>query len=116
MRSFSWILPVLFLFAAASPAAALPALYAAGSVRHAIRLPDGSIIVTGYFTTVGETARPGIAKLLPNGQLDEDWTASGFALPAVRSPTPVFRKRGSNFSACRPAISCSRRASTSREP
>lgn len=79
MRSFSWILPVLFLFVAASPAAALPALYAAGSARHAIRLPDGSIIVTGYFTTVGETARPGIAKLLPDGQLDEEWMASGLA-------------------------------------
>src|SRR5258708_1084187 len=58
----------------------LPVLYSPGSVTHALRLPDGSIIVTGYFPSVGETARAGIAKLGADGQLDTAWTAPG--LPA----------------------------------
>ena len=77
----------LIVLAGASAAHALPSLYTAGSVRQALRLPDGSMVITGYFTAVGEIPRAGIAKLSAAGQLDPNWTApglpAGFASQAV---------------------------------
>lgn len=86
MRSFRWVLlGVALLTWTAAPA--LPALYAAGAVTRALRLPDGSIVATGTFTSVGEIPRAGIARLAPQGALDPVWTGSGlpanFALQVV---------------------------------
>jgi len=86
MRRLSGMLAALILLAP-PPVASAPALYAVGPVAHAVRLPDGSIIVAGQFTTVGEAPRAHIAKLSPEGQLDPSWTAPdlapGFAAQAV---------------------------------
>jgi hypothetical protein len=54
-----------------------PALYTAASVTQALRLPDGSLILAGNFTTVGEVARAGLAKLNAAGQLDATWNPAG---------------------------------------
>jgi len=67
----------------AIPAAATPLppmLYSAGTVRQALRLPDGSVIVAGYFTSVGEVPRSGLAKLAPDGQLDGAWAPPDLSL------------------------------------
>jgi len=56
-----------------------PKLYAAAAVTQALRLPDGSLIIAGNFTSVGEVARPGLAKLDANGQLDPTWNPAGLA-------------------------------------
>ena len=67
------------LFARADSAVASipPGLYAAASVTQALRLPDGSLIIAGNFTTVGEVARAGLAKLDASGQLDTTWNPAG---------------------------------------
>ena len=75
LRAFA----LLLAFASAPAALAAPSLYAAGSVKQALRLTDGSVIITGYFTAVGEVPRAGIAKLSAAGQLDPTWTAPGLA-------------------------------------
>jgi hypothetical protein len=54
-----------------------PSLYAAGSVTQTLRLPDGSLIIAGNFTAVGEVPRAGLAKIDANGQLDSSWNPSG---------------------------------------
>ena len=84
-RGFASLFVCLAGMAAAAPAP--PALYAAGTVRQALRLPDGSVIIAGYFTSVGEVPRAGVAKLAPDGQLDAAWAppaiSLGFASQAV---------------------------------
>ncbi|MEO6689770.1 MAG: Ig-like domain repeat protein [Dokdonella sp.] len=39
-----------------------------------VRLPDGSIVLGGYFSSVNGADRKNIAKLRPDGTLDPDWT------------------------------------------
>jgi hypothetical protein len=80
MRNFRWVLLVAALLPLAA-AQAVPGLYSAGTVAHALRLPDGSTIATGSFTSVGEVPRAGVARLTPQGALDAAWTGSG--LPAI---------------------------------
>ena len=82
------LLALLCWLATLSPiAGATPLLYAPAQVRHALRLPDGSLIATGNFTAVGETPRAGIAKLTAAGELDPAWNPpglpDGFAAQAV---------------------------------
>jgi hypothetical protein len=60
-------------------AATPPSLYAAASVTQALRLPDGSLIIAGNFTSVGEVARAGLAKIDVSGQLDPTWNPAGLA-------------------------------------
>jgi len=56
-----------------------PALYSAASVTQSLRLPDGSLIIAGNFTTVAEVPRAGLAKLDAAGQLDATWNPAGLA-------------------------------------
>jgi hypothetical protein len=65
--------------AGATSANTPPVPYTAASVKQALRLPDGSLIVAGNFTTVGEVARNGLAKLGADGQLDSTWNPAGLA-------------------------------------
>jgi len=88
LRLFRWFASLFVCLtgmAAATPPP--PNLYAAGTIRQALRLADGSAIVAGYFTSVGEVPRAGLAKLAPDGQLDSDWAppdlSLGFASQAV---------------------------------
>jgi len=60
-----------------SAAHAAPALYTAGTARHASRLPDGSTIVVGNFEAVNEVPRAGLAKLAADGSLDSVWAPPG---------------------------------------
>lgn len=50
-----------------------PELSTEAWVREAEIAPDGSVFLSGNFTTVDGIPRPGLAKLQPNGQLDPDF-------------------------------------------
>lgn len=45
-------------------------------VRRVVPLPDGRLLVGGFFNTVSSTSRPGLARLLPDGSLDPGFNAS----------------------------------------
>jgi hypothetical protein len=77
MKSAAYLLALAAMFCVDAAANTPPALYAAGSVTQALRLPDGSLIIAGNFTTVGEVARSGLAKLDASGQLDATWNPTG---------------------------------------
>lgn len=92
MRAFTKLraLIAILAFAGAPFAAAQPVplptpnldIRAVGNVEAVVRLADGSIIVGGYFSTVFDPAsqisfpREGLAKILPNGNLDLAWQPS----------------------------------------
>src|SRR5690242_13412036 len=59
-------------FPAPFPDPNLP-LFVAGTVRAVVRLPDGSVVIGGLFTSVNGTPRSNLAKLLPDGALDAAW-------------------------------------------
>lgn len=70
-----------------------------GSVRAAERLPDGSLVFGGGFSSVNGVPRSNIAKLKPDGTLDPDWNPSADAdvyAIAVDAGSNVFV--GGNFS------------------
>lgn len=46
-----------------------------GQVRAAVRLSDGSLVIGGTFTRVGELPRRGLARLLPDGTVDASFHA-----------------------------------------
>ena len=77
MKSAAYLWALAAIFSIAATAKTPPALYAAGSVTQALRLPDGSLIIAGNFTTVGEVARTGLAKLDAGGHLDAAWNPAG---------------------------------------
>ncbi len=58
-----------------------------GGVRAVVVQPDGKILIAGYFTTVLGVARNNIARLNPDGTLDEafDPNVSGFGLSFVKA-------------------------------
>lgn len=45
-----------------------------GTVRAVVAMPDGSVIIGGNFSHVNSAPRANLAKLAPDGSLDEDWT------------------------------------------
>lgn len=76
------------LLLAAQPAVTLNS----GAAVYAIApLPDGSVIFAGYFTTVNNVARNGLAKLQPNGALDLTWS------PIPNSSTFAMAVSGTNL-------------------
>jgi len=80
MKAASYLLRAAAACAACSATANTPpALYTAGSIKHALRLPDGSVIIAGDFTAVAEIGRAGLAKLDPNGQVNAIWNPNGLA-------------------------------------
>ncbi len=44
-------------------------------VSASVRLSDGSVVIGGNFTRIGDTIRRGLAKLLPDGTLDPSFSA-----------------------------------------
>lgn len=77
----------LALLLAASDGSALPALFAPGHARLAVRLPDGAVVVAGQFSSVAQTPRTALARLTPGGTFDPSWAPSG--LPAGFAPALV---------------------------
>ena len=51
------------------------ALQTAGNPLAAVRLSDGSVVIGGNFTRVGELPRRGLARLLPDGNVDPAFSA-----------------------------------------
>jgi len=61
-----------------------------GQVRASAELPDGTVLIAGTFRSVNGAAAVGVAKLLPNGETDTEfttnalrWTVSGMTIDNV---------------------------------
>ncbi|HEX8310720.1 MAG TPA: hypothetical protein VF614_05340, partial [Chthoniobacteraceae bacterium] len=52
-----------------------PGVGADSTVEEAIELPDGKILIRGYFSKVSDVSRPYLARLNLNGSLDSSFTA-----------------------------------------
>src|SRR5689334_564851 len=69
-----------------------------GTVHAIARLPDGSIVFGGFFTSVNGTPRANIAKLQPDGTLDPTWNPSasdGVTALAISASGDIYV--GGNF-------------------
>lgn len=72
---------------AADATFAAPALTGEARWLDVVALPDDKLLITGEFTAVSGSARPGLARLNANGTLDTSW------VPLLPSPT-VFKASG----------------------
>ncbi|WP_456405406.1 delta-60 repeat domain-containing protein [Thiolapillus sp.] len=77
------------LFAAYGAVADFPKiqLNKGGSIKAIVELADGSLIIGGQFTLINGREQVGLARLNPDGTLDEDWNAKvrGGVTPAVNA-------------------------------
>src|SRR5262245_24796852 len=64
----------LFVSGQSSPASSPNARFArAGNVKTLVVQSDGKLIVGGYFYSVGGVPRTHLARINPNGSVDESW-------------------------------------------
>ncbi len=71
-----------------------PGTGANNDVESVVLQPNGNVLLGGFFTTVNDTNRSYIARLNPDGSLDESFDPgagiAGVALPAIYSVVPQF--------------------------
>ena len=68
------------------------ALRAPALVSASVRLSDGSVVIGGNFTRIGDTLKRGLAKLLPDGTLDPSFSAD-----VIGSVTGLTRDASDNI-------------------
>lgn len=81
-RGWMFCCTLLVFFMSASAFAQSPAplalpnlqLHYAGTVLASAAMPDGSVLVSGFFSSFNGVPRAGLAKFRPDGSLDPNWT------------------------------------------
>jgi uncharacterized delta-60 repeat protein/uncharacterized repeat protein (TIGR01451 family) len=61
-----------------------------GQVVHALELPDGNILISGYFTTVGAVTNFGLAKLTANGSPILSFNFASYTNFQFNSTVPIL--------------------------
>ncbi|MCC6231039.1 MAG: hypothetical protein IT580_00230 [Verrucomicrobiales bacterium] len=63
-----------------------------GTIRHALELPDGRLLIAGDFTSINGATRTHLARVLPTGDVDPEFSAEGLlTYPAHHGrASPIF--------------------------